>query len=464
MRQVFRTMPLALCSLLSAIGVGWAAPAAAPDQAGRLAWFNKAKFGLFVHWGLYAVPAGEWGEGKDYGEWIMLQANIPARRYEQLAAQFNPVRFDAKEWVALAKEAGMNYLVVTAKHHDGFSMFDSKLTDYDVVDATPFKRDPLKELSEESRRAGLKFCAYYSIVDWHHPEFPARYSQVRRPFPDGFHGDPHPNADLDKYVAYQNGQIRELLTSYGELGILWFDGGGSFRNRDRETLLHGKELVQMIHSLQPGVLINNRLGFGADYGTPEQSIPASALGTAFEVCMTLNRHWGFNRNDHDWKSAKTIIRNLAEIASKGGNYLLNVGPTAEGMIPPESAAVLREVGRWLRVNGEAIYDTTAGPPAENVRAGSEVFMTRKPGRLFLIVADWPRDQRIFMEGMKGGLVKSVYRLDDPERRPLQFERHERSVLIQLSAAPADERAPVLVIELQGDALEDGPGGTASAAS
>src|SRR5688572_2639797 len=224
---------LALSGAVAARG----AEARAAGQGDRLAWFNNAKFGLFIYWGLYAVPAGEWGEGKNYGEWIMLQADIPVERYEGFAREFNPVKFDAREWVALAQDAGMKYLVVTAKHHDGFCMYDSKLTDYDIVDATPFKRDPLKELAEGSRKAGITFSAYYTVVDWHHPDFPARYSQIRKPFPDGYHGRPRPEADIKKYAAYMKGQVQELLTHYGDLGIVWFDGGGSFRNRDRKALL-----------------------------------------------------------------------------------------------------------------------------------------------------------------------------------------------------------------------------------
>lgn len=419
-------------------------------QDKRLAWFNQAKFGMFIHWGLYAIPAGEWKGHTNYAEWIMLQGNIPSSEYEKLAGQFNPVKFDAKTWVALAKAAGMNYLVITAKHHDGFCMYDSKLTEYDIVDATPFKRDPLKELAEECRKAGIRFCVYYSIVDWHHPEFPQRYSHVRQEFPDGFHGDPNPDADIKKYAAYMRGQIKELLSNYGNTRIVWFDGGGSFRNRDRRALLNGQVLVDMIHTTQPVCLINNRLGFAADYGTPEQEIPESSLGTAFEVCMTLNGHWGYNKNDHSWKDAKTIIQNLCDIAGKGGNYLLNVGPTAEGLIPDESVHILKEVGQWLRANGEAIYDTQAGPSRDNIRLRNTGRMTLKPGKLFLHIFNWPRDQIIFLEGMKGNIIEKIYCLADLEQAPLKYDPHERCVFIHVPEAAPDPYASIIVVEYRQD--------------
>ena len=457
-----RRLGLFLATGLSLAAGAAAAEAPARARDARFDWFHKAKFGLFIHWGLYAVPAGEWGGSRNYGEWIMLSADVPIKEYEGFARQFNPVKFDAREWVALAKDAGMNYLVITAKHHDGFCMYDSKLTDYDIVDATPFKRDPLKELAAESAKAGIKFCPYYSIVDWHHPEFPARYSQVRREYPDGYHGAPNKDADIKKYAEYQKGQVRELLTNYGDVGILWFDGGGSFRNRDRKSLLEGKALVDMIHELQPAALINNRLGFGGDYGTPEQHIPGGASAQPFEVCMTLNRHWGYNKQDDDWKDTRTIVHNLVDIASKGGNYLLNVGPTAEGVIPADSVRILREVGQWLKVNGEAIYDTTAGPSLENIRAGGGVRLTQKPGRLFATVLEWPKRDPLYIEGMKGHLVERAYLLADAERKPLAVERHERCVKIQLPPAAPDPLASVVVIELKGgEPLEDAPGPQAS---
>ena len=241
----------------------------------------------------------------------------------------------------------MKYIVITAKHHDGFSMYDSKYTDYDIIDSTPFKRDPIKELAEAAREFGIKFAIYYSVVDWYHPEFPAQYSQIRKHYPEGYHGVSKADADIKKYNEFMRNQIDELLTNYGDVAILWFDGGGSFRNRDRANLLEGEQLLDFIRTKSPQTLINDRLGFGADYGTPEQKIPGVGSGTAFEVCMTLNRHWGYNANDNDWKSPKHVVDNLVDIASKGGNYLLNVGPDALGRIPQASQDILREVGGWL---------------------------------------------------------------------------------------------------------------------
>ncbi len=449
-----RLLAVIMVALTPAATGAQVSTAAEPANDSRLAWFNQARFGLFVHWGLYAIPAGEWHGQTDYGEWIMLQGNVPMETYEGYAAQFNPTRFNAAEWVALAKEAGMGYLVMTAKHHDGFCLFDSNYTHYDIVDASPFHRDPLQELSAACHQAGLTFCTYYSIVDWHHPEFPREYSQVRREFPDGYHGRPNPQADIGKYATYLRQQVRELLTNYGDNGILWFDGGGSFRNRDRRQLLDGEKLVNMIHELQPGCLINNRLGFGADYGTPEQEIPEAASTTPFEVCMTLNRHWGYNRHDHDWKSAETVIRNLCDIASKGGNYLLNVGPTAEGVIPPESVAILKTVGAWMKTNGDAIHGTQAGPSRDTIRLQPDGRMTTKPGKLFLHVFNWPKDGRLFLEGMKGDIVTKAYLLADPARKPLGLERHERSLFISVPALAPDPIASVVVVEYApGETLE-----------
>jgi alpha-L-fucosidase len=416
----------------------------APSNEKRTEWFRNDKFGLFIHWGIYSVPAGEWKDHKDHAEWIMLTGNIPSAEYEKFATGFNPVKFNATEWVQLAKDAGMKYLVITSKHHDGFSMYDSKLTDYDIMQATPFGRDPMKELAAACNQAGLKFCFYYSVVDWHYPDFPAKYAQRARGSQEGFHGNPNPNADLNKYVEYMKGQVRELLSNYGPIGIMWFDGGGSFNKQPMAELIHAQEIIDMIHKLQPMCLVNNRLGLPADYGTPEQRIPGQASKDLFEVCMTLNRHWGYNKNDQDWKSPETILRNLADIAGKGGNYLLNVGPTAEGTIPEGSVRTLREVGKWMKGNGDSIYGTTASPFAKTPWGRC----TAKSGKLYLHVFDWPSDGKLVVPGLRNKVTKA-YLLSAGDK-PCTVAQGNEQVTVAVPQEMPDKINTVVVLEIPGD--------------
>jgi len=349
------------------------------------------------------------------------------------------VKFDARQWVAIAKGAGMKYIVITSKHHDGFCMYDTKLGDYSIVKATPYKRDPMKDLAEACKEAGLKFCFYYSVPDWHYPDFPAKYSQ------QGFHGNPNPNADLEKYVAYMKGQVRELLTNYGPIGIMWFDGGGSFRNEPkRAELIHAQEIIDMIRQIQPDCLVNNRLGLPADYGTPEQQIPGTKPKTAFEVCMTLNRHWGYNKNDKQWKEAPTVIANLADIASKGGNYLLNVGPTAEGLIPADSVRILKDVGQWMAVNGESIYGTSASPLTQVPTWGR---VTCKPGKVYLHVLKWPADGNLGV-GRLPAAAKKAYFLADKDKAALTMTIEGGAIIIRLPEKAVDPVDTVVVVETE----------------
>ena len=379
--------------LLAGMALACAAPAAAQEtgpnedpNVQRMRWFRQARFGMFIHWGVYSVPAGEWKDKTNHAEWIMLTGNIPSAEYEKFAGQFNPVKFDAKEWVRIAKDAGMKYMVITSKHHDGFCMFDTKLTDYSIVKATPFKRDPMKDLAAACKDAGLRFCFYHSILDWHRPDQETNFAV---------------------YHEYMKGQLKELLTQYGPIGILWFDGQwiGPW---DRKK---GEELYAYVRGLQPGLLVNNRVGKSTrqdgDYETPEQNIPAGAIqGRLWETCMTLNDTWGFKTSDHNWKSATDLARKLIDITSKGGNFLLNVGPTAEGVIPPESVERLETVGRWLKANGDGIYGTVQSPWRKHPFDGR---CTVKGNTLYVHVFKWP-EGGVSLAGLQGE-VRSVAPLD-----------------------------------------------------
>jgi alpha-L-fucosidase len=412
------------------------------SKTDRMEWFNQARFGMFIHWGIYSVPAGEYGTNKNYAEWIQLQAKIPGSEYEKYAAQFNPTNFNAKEWVRVAKDAGMKYMVITAKHHDGFCMFDSRLTDYTVVKATPWHHDPLKDLSAECKKAGIKFCVYYSDPDWHHPDFPAPFSQ------HGFHGNPNPDADLEKYIAYMQGQIGELLSGYGPIGIVWFDDGGSFRTTpevrtNMAKLLHAEQIVHQIHTIQPKTLVNNRLGIPADYGTPEQKIPGGRMTNSFEVCMTLNKHWGYNKNDNNWKDAKAVVQNLADIASKGGNYLLNVGPTSQGIFPAEAVSILGDVGRWMKVNEESIYGTIASP-LNSAPAWGRV--TQKGSKLYLHVFDWPKDGKLTVTGINAKVKRVSLLAAKQEKLPVA---QSNEIQITVPSAAPDAIDSIVVLECSG---------------
>jgi len=435
-------LSIAAASAVSTVGAADEAKPASNDNSSRMEWFRNAKFGMFIHWGIYSVPAGEWKGNKNYAEWIQLQGKIPNSRYEKFAKEFDPVKFNAEQWAGIAKNAGMKYMVITAKHHDGFCMYDSKFTKYNIVDATPYGKDPMKPLSKACRDAGMKFCFYYSLVDWHYPDFPAKYSQR------GFHGAPNPKADISKYADYMYNQVEELLTHYGPIGILWFDGGGSFRGADKVKLLEGKRLVDMIHKVQPNCLINNRLGYGADYGTPEQHIPKGMQNKPFEVCMTLNRHWGYNKADNHWKSPETVIHNLADIAHKGGNYLLNVGPTSEGLIPEPAVKILADVGKWMKVNGESIYGTSRNIVPEIPKWGR---ITTKGDTLYLHVFKRPENGTIRLPKIKGEVTSAKF-LADPNAK-VDATRDGADVVVKLPATLPDPVDSVVELRFKDGSLK-----------
>src|SRR5579862_8935308 len=356
-RILHRVTAALVLSLSLTLSLASAQPSADPhanetkeQRDARMKWLREARFGMFIHWGLYSVPAGTWNGKRigGIGEWIMNTGKIPVDRYAALATQFNPTLFDADKWAQVAKDAGMKYMVITAKHHDGFAMFHSLTDPYNIYDATPFKRDPIAELSAACKRRGIRFGVYYSQAqDWHHPGGAAY----------GGHWDKAQDGDLHAYVKnIAAPQVRELLTKI-KPAVLWWDTsvGMSTEDIDELTAAFGED---------PGLIANNRLGNGVpgDTETPEQYIPPTGYpGRDWETCMTINDTWGYKSFDTNFKSVPTLVHNLVDIASKGGNYLLNVGPEPSGLIPAPEVERLKAVGGWLKANGQSIYATSASP-------------------------------------------------------------------------------------------------------
>ncbi|MCW5941075.1 MAG: alpha-L-fucosidase [Fimbriimonadaceae bacterium] len=355
----------------------------------RMAWFREARFGMFVHWGVYSVPAGVY-DGKPIdgiGEWIMHQGRIPVDRYRAYAKEFNPVRYDADRWVRIAKDAGMKYIVITSKHHDGFAMFDSKASDWNIVKATPFGRDPLAELARACKKHGMRLGFYYSQAqDWNNGGSAA-----------GGHWDPKQDRDMTEYIErVAVPQVREILTKYGKISVLWWD-------TPVEMTKERADLLLPLLRLQPGIVHNNRLGGGyrGDTETPEQFVPATGYpGRDWETCMTMNDTWGYKSTDHHWKSSESLIRTLVDVASKGGNFLLNVGPTSLGEIPGPSVERLAAVGAWMRKNGAAIYGTSASPFKKLAWGRCTRKSVKGGATLYLHVFDWPKDGKLVVPGLR----------------------------------------------------------------
>jgi alpha-L-fucosidase len=434
----------------------------------RMQWWREARFGMFVHWGLYSGLAGTW-EGKPVGktggmEWIQQRVKADTNTYAAAALPlFKPKPGFAQQWAKLAKEAGCRYIVFTTKHHDGFALHDSAVSDFDA--GSQLHRDLVREIVEAARAEGLRVGFYHSVIDWHHDQYEyARSKQLPHPLK----GTPYPNGARDhaRYVDYLHAQAAELVSNYGTVDVLWWDY--SSQDFQGDEAWRASDLMRLVRAKQPGIIMNNRLfrsleagwksmgtdGFTGrldpaygDFITPEQHIPDTGLpGVDWETCMTLNTTWGYSAHDHAWKTDAQLIRNLADIASKGGNYLLNIGPRGDGSLTPETVHAFQAVGRWMRVNGEAIYGTDPSPFA-NLPWGR---CTRKPGTLYLHVFDWPKDGVLRVPHLETG-VRSARLLAGGDE--LRVETEGDDTLLRLPASAPDPAVSVIRVETAADTAD-----------
>jgi alpha-L-fucosidase len=381
-----------------------------------MAWWRDATFGMFIHWGLYSIPGR--------GEWVMNRENIPADEYAGLAAQFNPHLYDPRCWAHLARQSGMKYMVLTTKHHDGFCLWDSKLTGFTSV-RTAARRDLVREYVDACRAEGLHVGFYFSLMDWHHPDGDGR-------------GLTNPEART-RFVEYVHGQVRELMTHYGRIDILWYDVPWPYDAAGWRAT----ELNAMARALQPHLIINNRSGLPEDFGTPEGHVKAEAAGRDWEACMTLNDNWGFHRGDAHWKTPHEVIRHLATCAHGGGNFLLNVGPDSDGLIPAPCRVVLLQVGEWLMRNGAAIY----GGQRANVGWGDFGLMTVKGTTLYLLVDKWAGHD--FTLGRVTGNARSARLLATGTPLALRQEG-PRLLLSGLPEDAPDSPFSVIAVDFEGE--------------
>lgn len=425
---------VAFALLASLAFVGYAQPTRPPlPPEQRTQWFEDAKFGMFIHWGPYSVLGRH--------EWARQFFEIPQAEYDKYARAFNPVNFDADAWVDLAKNAGAKYIVITSKHHDGFSIYRSKVSDYDI-EITPYEGDPLKMLTDAARRKDMRLGFYHSIMDWHHPDYiPKRAWEAP---------DQKPGGNIDKFIPFLKGQLQELLTGYGDIATLWFDGEWEHSIEE----MHSDEIFDFIRELQPNTLINDRLykrkpGNRADYGTPEQFVPATGVRdpsgkrTLWESCVTINTDsWGYNQYETDFKTPRDLIRMLVEVVSKGGNLLLNIGPKPDGTIQSEFVTRLNAIGDWMHVNSESIYGTAASPFNRLPFFGRA---TVKGDQLYLHVFQWPADRQLRIPGLKNK-VRSARLLAD-QKTLLQTDKDEDDLIVKLPETAPDTVASVIRLDL-----------------
>ena len=403
--------------------ISWLPGETQEQHDARMAWLREAKFGMFIHWGLYCIPAD--------GEWHMRDHKVPFSEYSKLAAQFNPEKFDADQWMELAHQAGMKYVVLTTKHHDGFAMFGSKASSYNVVDATPFKRDVVKELSQASPRHGVRFCAYYSfLADWGHPGGQAGCPHWDPKFQDG---------DKRAYVRdVALPQLKEILSNYGPIGELWFDTDGPSDITPEES----KQVVEIVKT-NPKVIVNPRLpGVKGDFDTGERHIPLIPKGD-WEYCDIISDgRWGYTKNKA--RPLEKLLPIMVTAWGKGGNVLMNVGPSSEGLIPEDQVERLRQFGDWMKVNGESIYGSTAGP-FNWVPWGTA---TRKGDVVYLQVFEWPKDG--LLKVPLANKVTKAWLLADPEKKPLSITSSEGRILVHVPEKAPDAVVSVVALKIEGD--------------
>ncbi|HEX5169040.1 MAG TPA: alpha-L-fucosidase [Cyclobacteriaceae bacterium] len=405
-----------------------------PENLKAREWFQEARFGLFIHWGVYSVLGD--------GEWVMNNQQIPAKTYEKVPSFFNPTGFDPKEWVDMVKAAGMKYITITSKHHDGFAMFDSKISDYDIVDRTPYKKDVLKMLADECHRQGIKLFFYHSQLDWHHPDY----------FPRGRTGNNYTgrpeSGDWYKYLDYMDTQLTELLTNYGEIGGIWFDG--MWDKKDADWRLD--KTYSLIHKLQPAALVgsNHHLAPfpGEDFQMFEKDLPGhnttgfsgdSKVGSIpLETCETINNSWGFNLQDNKNKSIKQLIQYVVKAAGYNANFLLNVGPMPNGKIQPDHVQLLRQMGDWLKTNGETIYGTSGGP----LTARDWGVTTQKGNKVYVHILDW-QDESLVIPSW-GKKIKSAKLFSD--KSTLKFSENEFGISLKIPKEKLNDLDTIVELE------------------
>lgn len=406
-----------------------------PENMKTREWFQDAKFGLFIHWGVYSVLGD--------GEWVMNQQQIPIKTYEKIPSFFNPTQFNPAEWVQMVKDAGMKYITITSKHHDGFAMYDSKISNYDIVESTPYGKDVLKMLADECRKQGIKLFFYHSQLDWHHPDY----------FPRGNTGGNwtgrEEKGDMNKYLDYMDAQLAELLTNYGDVAGIWFDGMWDKKDADWRI----EKTYKLIHQLQPAALVGSNHHQtpyeGEDFQMFEKDLPGHNT-TGFspeqkigdlpkETCETINNSWGFNLKDASNKSRKELIQYLVKAAGYGANFLLNVGPMPNGKIQPEHTELLKQIGEWTKVHGETIYGTRGGP----LSAREWGVMTQKGNKIYVHILNW-QDETLTLPKLGKKIVSAKLFID---KSPVKFMENDYGLSLQIPRGKMNDVDTVVELEV-----------------